>query len=142
MAESQKVRGPAFAIKIIELALAMLCCGLIPNPFYHNLHSTMHHVALAYVTFAGYILINAVLIVAYLTEENVPKRMVALFAVVGCILFIASGGVIIEDWRIIKNSIILRPSKQYMDQMIAAGIISLFNGAVYLVDVGLTLKFG
>jgi hypothetical protein len=67
---------------------------------------------------------------------------VTLFALIGCILFIASGGVIIEDWRVVKNSIILRPSKQYMDQMIAAGIISLFNGAVYLIDVGLTLKFG
>lgn len=142
MAESQKLKGPGFVAKIIELALAMLCCGLIPNAFYHHLHSNMHHVALAYVTFAGYILINAVIIFAYITEESVPKRMVALFSMVGCILFIASGGVIIEDWRIIQNSIISRPSKQYMDQMIAAGIISLFNGAVYLVDVGLTLKFG
>ncbi|XP_046399715.1 uncharacterized protein LOC124166110 [Ischnura elegans] len=142
MAESPKVRGPVLAIKIVELALAMLCCGLIPNPFYHSLHSTMHHVALSYVTFAGYILINAVLIITYLTEENVPKRMATLFSLVGCILFIASGSVIIEDWRTVKNSIILRPSKQYMDQMIAAGIISLFNGAIYLVDVGLTFKFG
>ncbi|KAG8223359.1 hypothetical protein J437_LFUL001237 [Ladona fulva] len=142
MAESQNIKGPGFAAKIIELALAMLCCGLIPNAFYHNLHSSMHHVALSYVTFAGYILITTVLIIAYITEESVPKRMVALFSFVGCVLFVASGGVIIEDWRIVHNSLIIRPSKQYMDQMIAAGIISLFNGVVFLVDVGLTLKFG
>jgi hypothetical protein len=65
-----------------------------------------------------------------------------LFSLTGGVLFLVAGSITINDWRNLWSGVKhMGHSKQYMDMMIASGIISIFNGFVYLVDFGLTVTF-
>jgi hypothetical protein len=65
-----------------------------------------------------------------------------LFSLTGGALFLAAGSVIIDDWRHLWSGLKhVGYSKQYMDMMIASGIIGIFNAFVYLIDFGLTITF-
>jgi hypothetical protein len=65
-----------------------------------------------------------------------------LFSLTGVGLFLAAGSVTIDDWRNLWSGLKhMGYSKQYMDMMIASGIIAIFNAFFYLVDFGLTVAF-
>jgi hypothetical protein len=67
----------------------------------------------------------------------------ALFSLTGVALFLAAGSVIIDDWRHLWGGLKhMGHSKQYIDMMIASGIIGIINASVYLVDFCLTIAFG
>jgi hypothetical protein len=72
----------------------------------------------------------------------VPALQWVLFSLTGGALFLAAGSVIIDDWRNLwSGTKHVGYSKQYMDMMIASGIIGIFNAFVYLIDFGLTITF-
>jgi hypothetical protein len=65
-----------------------------------------------------------------------------LFSLIGGVLFLVAGSVIINDWRNLWGGTKhMGYSKQYMDMMIASGIIGIFNAFFYLADFGLTVAF-
>ena len=66
-----------------------------------------------------------------------------LLALAGGSLFLASGSIIIDDWRgLWDRSKHVNYSKHYMDMMIASGIIGIFNAFVYFVDFVLSAVYG
>lgn len=66
-----------------------------------------------------------------------------LFSLIGGVLFLVAGSVIINDWRNLwGRKTHMGYSKQYMDMMIASGIIGVFNAFFYFTDFGLTVGFG
>jgi hypothetical protein len=72
----------------------------------------------------------------------VPVLQWVLFSLTGGALFLAAGSVIIDDWRNLWSGMKhVGYSKQYMDMMIASGIIGIFNAFVYFIDFGLTITF-
>jgi hypothetical protein len=65
-----------------------------------------------------------------------------LFSLTGGVLFMVAGSITINDWRNLWSALKhMGYSKQYMDMMIASGIIGIFNGFFYLIDFGLTVAF-
>jgi hypothetical protein len=66
-----------------------------------------------------------------------------LFSLTGGVLFLVAGSVIINDWRNLWGGGIkhMGYSKQYMDMMIASGIIGIFNAFLYLADFALTVAY-
>ena len=60
----------------------------------------------------------------------VEKRLNGLFAVIGCILFVASGALIIDQWHD-RSEILFKESKR---NALAAGSLMIINGAVFLMD--------
>jgi hypothetical protein len=78
MSEDQKIfaRRIQLTLKIVELGLAIICVGLIVDPINHKMQLNMHHVGLVYVTYAGFIFINTIVIIGQLKSERIPQLMV------------------------------------------------------------------
>ena len=65
-----------------------------------------------------------------------------LFSLTGGVLFLVAGSVTINNWRNLWRGLKhMGYSKQYMDMMIASGVIGIFNGFFYLADFALTVAF-
>ncbi|XP_069685013.1 uncharacterized protein [Periplaneta americana] len=145
MSEDQKimVKRVQFLLKVVELSLSIICVGLIVDPINHKMQLNMHHVALVYATFAGYIVVNTVIIIGQVKAERMPQYMWALLSFTAGAVFLAAGSVIIDDWRNLWGGLKhMGYSKQYMDMMIASGIIAIFNAFIYFVDFCLVIAFG
>jgi hypothetical protein len=78
MSEDKKrfVRRVQLILKIVELSLAIVCVGLIVDPIDHKMQLNMHHVGLVYVTYAGFIFINTIVIIGQLKAECMPQLLV------------------------------------------------------------------
>jgi hypothetical protein len=83
MSEDQNmpvIRGQ-FVLKIVELSLSIICMGLIVDPMNHKLQLNIHHIGLVYVTYAGFIFINTVVIIGQTRAERMPQFMVGTTAI-------------------------------------------------------------
>jgi hypothetical protein len=78
MSEDKKIlaRRVQLVLKIVELSLAIVCVGLIVDPINHKMQLNMHHVGLVYVTYAGFIFINTIVILGQMKSERMPQLMV------------------------------------------------------------------
>jgi hypothetical protein len=66
-----------------------------------------------------------------------------LFSLTGGVLLLVAASVIINDWRNLWGGTKhMGYSKQYMDMMLASGIIGIFNAFFYFADFGLTVAYG
>ena len=66
----------------------------------------------------------------HVINSVVEKRLNGLFAVIGCILFVVSGALIIDQWHD-RSEILFKESKR---NALAAGSLMIINGAVFLMD--------
>lgn len=66
----------------------------------------------------------------HLIGSVVEKRLNALISLLGCILFVASGALVIDKWHDVQN-IFGGDNKR---NSIAAGSLMIINGAVFLLD--------
>jgi hypothetical protein len=78
MSEDKKIfaRRVQLVLKVVELSLAIICVGLIVDPINHKMQLDMHHVGLVYVTYAGFIFINTIVILGQIKCERMPQLMV------------------------------------------------------------------
>jgi hypothetical protein len=86
MSEDQNMlvsRGQ-FVLKIVELSLSIVCMGLIVDPMNHKLQLNIHHIGLVYVAYAGFILINTIIIMGQTRAERMPQFMVGTAAIKMC----------------------------------------------------------
>lgn len=78
MSENQNVlvSRVQFLLKVVELGLSIVCMGLIVDPMNHKLQLNIHHIGLVYVAYAGFILINTIVIIGQTRAERMPQFMV------------------------------------------------------------------
>ncbi|XP_055845485.1 protein snakeskin [Episyrphus balteatus] len=85
---------------------------------------------IVYGTIAGYTVICAVLLAGHILNSTIEKRINALFSLIGCILFIVSGALVIDEWHD-SPDILYKETKR---NALAAGSLMIINGAVFLLD--------
>lgn len=145
--ESTAIDIIPLGVKVLEVILAVFAIGLAVDPLnsfqkiYNRPQVKLDDVAIIYVTIAGYILINAVIIVGYLLGDRIPKKTALLFSAVGAFLFLVAGSVIVHNWRQLRGNYVqvnnnsIYASKQYMEMLIAAAVFTFIDAAVFILDV-------
>lgn len=66
----------------------------------------------------------------HIINSVVEKRLNGLFSIIGCVLFVISGALIIDQWHD-KSELLFKESKR---NALAAGSLMIINGAVFLMD--------
>ncbi|XP_046399748.1 uncharacterized protein LOC124166131 [Ischnura elegans] len=123
----QQLKTPNFLLKWVELILAVVSIALLRDSgSFPGLN--VDKIVVAYMTLAGFILFNCIIIVGSFNGETLGKITMLLYLLSGAVLFITTGAFIIEhyDQKLFNTTA--------NDKFLASGIIALVNGAVYLVD--------
>ncbi|KAH8265876.1 hypothetical protein KR038_009219 [Drosophila bunnanda] len=110
-------------LKIIELAIA-ICC-IVMNEVVGALSSRPLIVC---GTIGGFTIICGVLLIGHVINSLVEKRLNALISLIGCVAFVASGALVIDEWH---DAVLQSDRKR---NAIAAGSLMIINGAVFLLD--------
>ncbi|XP_067640992.1 uncharacterized protein [Eurosta solidaginis] len=112
-------------LKIIELGIAIACIVLWETS---GALSTRPMIVCG--TLGGFTVICGVLLVGHILNSIVEKRLNALIAIMGCILFVTSGALIIDEWHDANEFL----NKDRKRNALAAGSLMIINGAVFLLD--------
>ncbi|OXU25702.1 uncharacterized protein LOC100679946 [Nasonia vitripennis] len=148
------VNSKSIVLKVVQVVISIFAVGLIVDPF-DSFHQIFNHppkpklddIAVIYVTIAGFIMINAILILGHLLGDRMPKRTSVLFSATGAIMHIVAGSVIIHNWRKLHGNYAYiynsntYPSKQYQDMLIAGAFFTFVDALVFAVDVFFTIKY-
>uniref|UniRef100_A0A1B0AQG3 Uncharacterized protein n=1 Tax=Glossina palpalis gambiensis TaxID=67801 RepID=A0A1B0AQG3_9MUSC len=78
----------------------------------------------------GYTIICGVLLIGHVINSIVEKRLNALISIIGCILFVISGALVIDEWHD-SSELLFKERKR---NALAAGSLMIINGAVFLMD--------
>ncbi|KAH8416537.1 hypothetical protein KR222_007792 [Zaprionus bogoriensis] len=111
-------------LKIIELGIAIACVVL-----YEVVGDLSRRPLIVCGTIGGFTIICAILLIGHVLGSVVEKRLNALISLLGCILFVASGALVIDEWH--DQYDFLKDRKR---NAIAAGSLMIINGAVFLLD--------
>ncbi|KAH8408989.1 hypothetical protein KR009_004908 [Drosophila setifemur] len=109
--------------KIIELAIAIACIVM-----YEVDGALSSRPLIVCGTIGGFAIICGVLLIGHVINSLVEKRLNALISLIGCVLFVASGALVIDEWH---DAILQKDRKR---NAIAAGSLMIINGAVFLLD--------
>ncbi|EDW06934.2 protein snakeskin [Drosophila mojavensis] len=112
-------------LKIIELGIAIACVVL-----YEVVGDLSKRPLIVCGTIVGYTIICAVLLIGHFINSVVEKRLNALLSLLGCILFVASGALVIDEWHDAYDFL-----KDRKRNALAAGSLMIINGAVFLLDM-------
>ncbi|XP_014237027.1 uncharacterized protein LOC106659155 [Trichogramma pretiosum] len=148
------VNTRSIMFKVAEVVLAVFAVGLIVDPF-NSFHQIFLHqpkpklddIALIYVTLAGYLIINSVLVIGHLLGDRMPKRTSLLFTGVGTILHLVAGSLMVHNWRKLHSNYAYvyndntYASKQYADMLIAGSFFTFVDALVFGVDVFYTIRY-
>ncbi|XP_059621261.1 uncharacterized protein LOC132264933 isoform X2 [Phlebotomus argentipes] len=131
--------------KLVELALAIVCIGLLDDPA-NNTHYrtfvTQRTIALCYATFGAYIIISGAYLLGKVFQDTMTWKTAALLNFIGAILFVACGAALLRDWSETKNRNYWHPNTQRMDLLCAAGSVAVVAAVVFLVDLLATMRQG
>ncbi|XP_076656935.1 uncharacterized protein LOC143361436 [Halictus rubicundus] len=143
--ERKIIRHIPFIIKIVEVILAVFAIGLVVDPmnsFQRILIRTkfkLDDAAIIYITIAGYVIINSILLISHFLGDRIPKRTLVLFSSLGALLHVVAGSVIVYNWRKIQgpyyNNNEFYPSKQYMDMFISGAVFTFVDALVFVLEV-------
>ncbi|XP_011497762.1 PREDICTED: uncharacterized protein LOC105362110 [Ceratosolen solmsi marchali] len=148
------VSSKSILLKVIEVVVSIFAVGLVVDPFnsFHRIFlyqpkPKIDDIAIIYVTVAGFILINTILIIGHMFGDRMPKRTSVLFSATGTILHIVAGSVVIHNWRKLHSNYAYvynnntYASKQYADMLIAGAFFTFVDALVFAVDVFFTIKY-
>ncbi|KAH8236006.1 hypothetical protein KR032_012270 [Drosophila birchii] len=110
-------------LKIIELAIA-ICCIVM----YEVVGALSSRPLIVCGTIGGFTIICGVLLIGHVINSLVEKRLNALISLIGCVAFVASGALVIDEWH---DAVLQNDRKR---NAIAAGSLMIINGAVFLLD--------
>ncbi|XP_055716487.1 uncharacterized protein LOC129810183 isoform X2 [Phlebotomus papatasi] len=132
--------------KLFELALAIVCIGLLDDPANNTyLRTQFAHqrtIALCYATFGAYIIICGAYLLGKVFQDTMSWKTAALLNFIGAVLFVACGATLLRDWSITKNRNYWHPNTQRMDLLCATGSVAIVAAIVFLVDLLATLLQG
>ena len=92
-----------FVLKVVELSLSIVCMGLIVDPMNHKLQVNLHHIGLVYVAYAGFILINTIVIIGQTRAERMPQFMVGTETIPDCCIRLIRNIKMCFDFRFIQR---------------------------------------
>ncbi|KAG8223355.1 hypothetical protein J437_LFUL001233 [Ladona fulva] len=130
------LKRPSFWIQFLELILAVICIALLQDSLL--LLTSIHKAVLVYMVYSGFILITVMNIIGKVLGE-IKKKMAMLWSLVGCVLWIAAAAIILESYSNFKDLLPPAYDKKFREEL-AAGILGLINGLVYLAEFGLITK--
>jgi len=121
--------------KFLELILTLVCLVL----HYKSLgESQPHTIILASGTFLGYTIILVGLFSGYLLSTPINKRIDIFFSLLGCVLFIATGALILQEWNddLFHSTFKTEARKLAMTK----GSLAIVNGILFFFDVVFTFR--
>jgi len=136
--------GPLF-LKVIELVLAAVCIGLIDDPANNSrirVFLTARTIALAYVTFGGFVIVCGAYIVGKVFHDSIPWKTTAILNFIGVCLFVATGACILRDWSDIKIRGYWPPNTTRMDLIVSCGSVSIVAAAIFIIDLLVNVRLG
>ncbi|XP_060522813.1 uncharacterized protein LOC132699877 [Cylas formicarius] len=120
--------------KILELILCAFCLACFFEPAKMSIRDRplqfqLDQSGLMFTTFAGYILINLVLLVSWLLGDKMPYKMSAAFSVCASALFLVSGIFLIVGRRKFDE-----PHMYLTTMMTSATAFAFVNAALFAAD--------
>uniref|UniRef100_A0A1A9W8N7 DUF7775 domain-containing protein n=1 Tax=Glossina brevipalpis TaxID=37001 RepID=A0A1A9W8N7_9MUSC len=112
-------------LKIIELGIAIACIVL-----WETTGQFSRNPLVVCATIGGYTIICGIFLIGHIINSIVEKRLNALISVIGCILFVISGALVIDEWHD-SSELLFKERKR---NALAAGSLMIINGAVFLMD--------
>ncbi|KAG8223354.1 hypothetical protein J437_LFUL001232 [Ladona fulva] len=152
---SELLKKPSFLIKFLQVILAVVGVALHQDSIYSTgingsvnvgLLADKNKIAFVYMVFCGFLLSTMMNIIGKVLG-GIPKKLTMLWAVVGCILWVAAGAVILKAYADVEEMLPSTPIKlppeleKLLNEELAAGIIGILNGLLYLVEFILVAKF-
>ena len=111
-------------IKFLELAIAIVCTGLLyKNGMTGNNETDLVSAG----TFVGFVIILIGGFSGHLASSPITKRIDVFYCLVGCALFIAAGALNIKHYEDAWKS-------EKRDYGLAIGSLAIINGACFLID--------
>ncbi|XP_054733025.1 uncharacterized protein LOC129240967 isoform X1 [Anastrepha obliqua] len=142
---SKRASYSLIGIKVLELALVIVCIGLIDEPSTHShlrVFITPRVVALCYVTFGSLLIYSSIYLIMALFGDITPWRTATLWSFVGFILLIVTTALLFRDWSTTKERNYWHPNMQRLDLVLGAASVALVSTLIYLVDLLATIRFG
>ncbi|XP_037050282.1 uncharacterized protein LOC119084418 isoform X2 [Bradysia coprophila] len=141
--------------KSIELLICILCIGLIDEPATNSrirVFVSQRTVALAYSTFASYLIISAAYLFGKLVKDHWPWKTTAALSLIGFILYAACAATLLKDWVETKERNYWPPNTQrhrscrllypkvhnssnMLDLVCATGFICVIGAIVFLIEL-------
>ncbi|XP_037050286.1 uncharacterized protein LOC119084418 isoform X4 [Bradysia coprophila] len=124
--------------KSIELLICILCIGLIDEPATNSrirVFVSQRTVALAYSTFASYLIISAAYLFGKLVKDHWPWKTTAALSLIGFILYAACAATLLKDWVETKERNYWPPNTQRLDLVCATGFICVIGAIVFLIEL-------
>lgn len=133
------LKAPSGLLKVLALALCIVV--LLLARIGHKgknevLVSSVDERWLTIGTTVGYTIILGTMILTYLLGSGIPDKMELIFQFVGCVLFLATGGVTIDTFQ---NA----AAGAHKDAALAMGSMAIITGIVLFLDcliIGKALK--
>lgn len=120
--------------KFLELIITITCLTL----HYKSSGESQHTLLLASGTFVGYTIILVGLFAGYLLSTPINKRIDIFFSLIGCVLFIATGALIIQEWN---DDLIHSTFKTEARKLaLTKGGLAIVNGIIFFCDVIFTFR--
>lgn len=138
-----KFLPPVF--KLLELAVAIICIGLIDDPANNSrfrVFLATRTASLAYSTFVPFLIFSVIYLFGKVIRENIPWKLQSLLNLTAFILYLATAACILNDWSETKTRNYWPPNTQRMDFMCGAGAISVIGALIYLLDLIVTVRLG
>jgi len=108
---------------LIELVVTIICVALVTDMWYVAM--TPIKTVVVNGTLVGYMMLSTVIILGFVLDAPLDRRLVQLIRLPGAVMFIASGIIMMEAWQNFGSR---------GDRLLIAGILAPVNGVVYLVD--------
>ncbi|XP_062555089.1 uncharacterized protein LOC134220119 isoform X2 [Armigeres subalbatus] len=131
--------------KLLELAVAIICIGLIDDPANNSRlrpFATTRTIALAYSTFVSFLIFSVIYLFGKVIRENIPWKLQSLLNLTAFILYLTTAICILHDWSETKNRNYWPPNTQRMDFLCGAGSVAVVGALLYLVDLIVTTRLG
>lgn len=116
-------RMPTFVMKVIELVVTTVCVGLVTDMWYVAM--TPAKTVVVNGTFVGYIMLSTVIILGFVLDTPLDRKLVQVVTLPGAVMFFASGSIMTEAWKNFGSQ---------ADRLLVSGILTFLNGFIYLAD--------
>ncbi|XP_055614214.1 uncharacterized protein LOC129760583 [Uranotaenia lowii] len=138
-----KFLPPVF--KLLELAVAIICIGLIDDPANNSrfrVFMSTRTAALAYSTFVPFLIFPLIYLFGKVIRENIPWKLQSLLNLTAFIMYLAVAACLLSDWAETKNRNYWPPNTQRMDFLCGAGAVSIVGALLFLIDLVVTVRLG
>lgn len=131
--------------KLLELAVAIICIGLIDDPANNSrirVFMTTRTVALAYSTFVPFLIFSVIYLFGKVIREEIPWKLQSLLNLTAFILYLSAASCILHDWSETMNRNYWPPNTQRLDFICGAGAVAIVGAVLYLLDLLVTIRLG